>query len=46
MELSADARVRDKSDVPGAEDMLFKPFQIDALPTLVEHFLAPLLGRS
>ncbi len=44
--ITADARVRDKSDVPGTQDLLLKPFQIDALLTLVEHYLAPLLGGS
>src|SRR5258708_16963195 len=44
--ITADARVNDKSDVPGAQDILLKPFQIDALLTLVEHFLVPLLGGS
>ena len=44
--ITADARVHDKSDLPGAQDILLKPFQIDALLTLVEHFLAPLLGGS
>ena len=44
--ITADARVHDKSDLPGAQDILFKPFQIDALLTLVEHFLAPLLDGS
>ena len=44
--ITADARVRDKSDLPGTQDMLLKPFQIDALLTLVEHFLAPLLDGS
>ncbi|HLI05336.1 MAG TPA: response regulator [Ktedonobacteraceae bacterium] len=44
--ITADARVRDRRDVPGAQDILLKPFQIDVLLTLVEHFLAPLLGRS
>ena len=44
--MAADARVRDKSDVPGTQDLLLKPFQIDALLTLVEHYLAPLLGGS
>jgi CheY-like chemotaxis protein len=44
--ITADARVRGKSDVPGVQDILLKPFQIDALLTLVEHFLAPLLGGS
>lgn len=44
--ITADARVRDKSDVPGVQDILVKPFQIDALLTRVEHSLAPLLGGS
>jgi CheY-like chemotaxis protein len=44
--ITADVRVRDKSDVPGTQDLLLKPFQIDALLTLVEHYLAPLLGGS
>jgi len=44
--ITADARVHDKSDLPGAQDILLKPFQIDALLTLVEHFLAPLLDGS
>jgi CheY-like chemotaxis protein len=44
--ITADARVNDRSDVPGAQDILLKPFQIDALLTLVEHFLVPLLGGS
>ncbi|HEX6478833.1 MAG TPA: response regulator [Ktedonobacteraceae bacterium] len=44
--ITADARVRDTSDVPGAQDLLLKPFQIDALLTLVERFLAPLPGGS
>jgi CheY-like chemotaxis protein len=44
--ITADARVRDTSDIPGAQDILLKPFQIDALLILVEHFLAPLLGGS
>jgi CheY-like chemotaxis protein len=44
--ITADARVRDKSDVPGAEDILLKPFQIDALITKVEHYLLPLPGGS
>ena len=44
--ITADARVHDTSDVPGVQDILLKPFQIDALLTLVEHFLAPLLGGS
>ena len=44
--ITADARVNDKNDVPGAQDILLKPFQIDALLTLVEHFLVPLLGGS
>jgi DNA-binding response OmpR family regulator len=37
--MTADARVRDKSAVPGADDFLFKPFQIDALISRVEHYL-------
>jgi CheY-like chemotaxis protein len=41
--ITGDPRARDISDVPGAQDILLKPFQIDALLTLVEHFLAPLL---
>ena len=44
--ITADARVHDKSDLPGVRDILSKPFQIDALLTLVEHFLAPLLDGS
>jgi two-component system phosphate regulon response regulator PhoB len=44
--ITADARVHDTSAVPGAQDILLKPFQIDALLILVEHFLAPLLGGS
>jgi len=44
--ITADARVHDTSDVPGAQDILLKPFQIDALLTVVEHFLVPLLGGS
>ena len=44
--ITADVRVRHKSDVPGTQDLLLKPFQIDALLTLVEHYLAPLLGGS
>src|SRR5258707_13969658 len=44
--ITADSRVHDKSDLPGAQDILLKPFHIDALLTLVEHFLAPLLGGS
>jgi len=44
--ITADARVRDTSDIPGAQDILLKPFQIDTLLILVEHFLAPLLGGS
>ena len=44
--ITADARVHDTSDVPGTQDILLKPFQIDALLTLVEHFLAPLLDGS
>ena len=44
--ITADARVNDRSDVPGAQDILLKPFQIDALLTLVEHFLVPLPGGS
>jgi CheY-like chemotaxis protein len=44
--ITADARVHDTSVVPGAQDILLKPFQIEALLTLVEHFLAPLLGGS
>src|SRR5258706_2230380 len=44
--ITADARVRDKSDVPGTQDLLLKPFQIDALLTLVEHYHAQLLGGS
>ncbi len=44
--ITADARVHDKSDLPGARDILLKPFQIDALLTLVERFLAPLPGGS
>ena len=41
--ITGDPRARNISDVPGAQDILLKPFQIDALLTLVEHFLAPLL---
>ena len=41
--ITGDPRARDISAVPGAQDILLKPFQIDALLTLVEHFLAPLL---
>jgi CheY-like chemotaxis protein len=44
--ITADARVHDKSDIPGTQDMLLKPFQIDALLTLVEHYLVPLPGGS
>jgi CheY-like chemotaxis protein len=44
--ITADARVNDRSDVPGAQDILLKPFQIDALLTLVEHFHLPLPGGS
>jgi CheY-like chemotaxis protein len=44
--ITADARVHDKREVPGAQDILLKPFQIDALLTLVEHFLAPPLDKS
>jgi CheY-like chemotaxis protein len=44
--ITADARVHDTGDVPGAQDILLKPFQIDALLTVVEHFLVPLLGGS
>ena len=44
--ITADARVRDKSDIPGAEDILLKPFQIDDLITKVEHYLLPLPGGS
>jgi len=44
--VTGDARVHDKSDVPGAQDILLKPFQIDALLTLVERFLAPFLKGS
>jgi CheY-like chemotaxis protein len=44
--ITADARVRDKSSVPGAEDILLKPFQIDALITKVEHYLSRLPGGS
>ena len=44
--ITADARVHDTSDVPGVQDILLKPFQIDALLTLVEHFLVPLPGGS
>jgi CheY-like chemotaxis protein len=44
--ITGDPRARGISDVPGAQDILLKPFQIDALLTLVERFLAPLLkGR-
>jgi len=42
--ITADARVRGTSDVPGTQDILLKPFQIDALLTLVEHYLVPLPG--
>ena len=41
--ITGDPRARDISDVPGARDILLKPFEIGALLTLVEHFLAPLL---
>ena len=44
--ITADARVHDTSDLAGAQDILVKPFQIDALLTLVEHFLAPFPGGS
>lgn len=44
--ITADARVHDKSDVPGTQDILLKPFQIDALLTLVEHYIVPLPGGS
>ena len=44
--ITADARVRDKSDVPGAQDILLKPFQIDALLTIAEHYLALLPGGN
>jgi CheY-like chemotaxis protein len=41
--ITGDPRARNISDVLGAQDILLKPFQIDALLTLVERFLAPLL---
>ena len=42
--MTADARIRDKSAVPGAADWLGKPFQIDTLITKLEHYLSPLLA--
>jgi len=44
--ITADVRVYRTTDVPGVQDILLKPFQIDALLTLVERFLAPLAGGS
>jgi CheY-like chemotaxis protein len=44
--ITGDPRARDINDVPGAQDILLKPFQIEALLTLVENFLAPLLKGS
>jgi CheY-like chemotaxis protein len=40
--MTADMRVRDKRDVPGVDDFLFKPFQISALISNLEHYLHPL----
>jgi CheY-like chemotaxis protein len=44
--ITGDPRAHDISDVPGVQDILLKPFEIEALLMLVEHFLAPLLKGS
>lgn len=44
--MTADARISDKSAVPGASDWLSKPFHIDTLIEKLEHYLAPVSIRS
>lgn len=44
--MTADARVREKSGVPGVHDFLFKPFPISALISKLEHYLHPLDAHS
>lgn len=38
--MTADHRVKEVSNVPGASDLINKPFHIDALLDKIEHFLA------